>query len=234
MERLLEVLRTEYKYGIGQAEAYRLGFKLSQLLHPDIHNGCGGYLVRSLYFDTPDNTDFFEKLDGCELRRKLRLRIYSPNAPFAKLELKEKQGSLQRKRSLTLSRADAERLSVGDYEPLIKNGSPFALEIYGIMTQCCYQPKCIVEYDRRAFAEETNNIRITLDSGLRANEAELDLFSEKLLLYPVSEPDMVTLEVKYDNFLLSYIKDMVSTIDHTAISQSKYCAARNITLRKDI
>lgn len=234
MERLLEVLRAEYKYSIGCLEAEQLNLRLGQLLRPDPHNGFDGYLVRSLYFDTPDDSDFFDKLGGYEVRRKIRLRIYSPNSATAKLELKEKQGSLQRKRSLTLERKSAERLSVGDYEPLLNEGSPFALEMYGLMKRLFYQPVCIVEYDRRAFIADTNNTRITLDSGLRANGANFDLFSPNAMLYPVGETGSVTLEVKYNNFLLSYIKDAVSTADRIAVSQSKYCAARNITLRNNI
>lgn len=233
MEKLLEVLRAEYKYSVNFLEAAQLDSLLRQVLRPDIHNGSGGYLVRSLYFDTPDDADFFDKLDGCEVRRKVRLRIYSPQDTTAKLELKEKQGSLQRKRSLTLSRADAERLCAGDYAPLLENGTPFALEVYGRLRQFHYLPKCIVEYDRRAFLAEANDTRITLDSGLRASESNLDLFAARPLLYPVGEPGGVTLEVKYNNFLLSYIKDVVSLTNRTAVSQSKYCAARNVTLRKD-
>lgn len=233
MEKLLEVLRTEYKYGINSPEAAHLDFLLRQVLHPDIHNDFGGYLVRSLYFDTPDDADFFDKLGGYEIRQKVRLRIYSSQDTAVKLELKEKQGSLQRKRSLTLSRSDAERLCAGDYEPLLENGTPFALEMYGRMRQFSYLPKCIVEYDRRAYIAEANDTRITLDSGLRASESNLDLFAARPLLYPVGEPGVVTLEVKYNNFLLSYVKDLVSLADRTAVSQSKYCAARNVTLRKD-
>ena len=51
-----------------------------------------GYPIRSLYFDTPEDRDFHEKEDGIELRRKLRLRCYAPDAAFALLEMKQKQG----------------------------------------------------------------------------------------------------------------------------------------------
>lgn len=233
MEKLLEVLRSEYKYNITRLEAARMDSLLGQVLRPDIHNGPGGYLVRSLYFDTPDDTDFHDKLDGYETRRKIRLRIYNPQDTTAKLELKEKQGSQQRKRSLTLTRRDAQRLCAGDYAPLLENGAPFALEMYGRMRRFCYLPKCMVEYDRRAFLVEANDTRVALDSGLRAAEGNSELFAARPLLYPVGEPGAVTLEVKYNHFLLSYVKDLVSLANRTAVSQSKYCAARNVTLRKD-
>ena len=37
--------------------------------------GRDGYTIRSLYFDTLHDADYFEKLDGVQLRRKLRLRL---------------------------------------------------------------------------------------------------------------------------------------------------------------
>ena len=73
-------------------------------MHEDPHNGISGYPVRSLYFDTLDDRDFHEKAAGVELRRKLRLRSYDPAADFAMLEMKQKQGASQLKRSLRVTR----------------------------------------------------------------------------------------------------------------------------------
>ena len=229
-EWMLEVLRTEQKYPVSFLEAERMNALLGAVLHPDPHNGMNGYLVRSLYFDTPDNADYRDKEDGLELRRKLRLRIYGPDVQTAKLELKEKQGDDQRKRSLVLSREDAMALCAGDPDVLRKQDSEFALELYGRIRQQNYLPKCIVEYDRRAFVVAENDIRITLDSGLRANEANLDLFDPNLNCYPVGELGLVTMEVKFNRFLLSYVKDLVSLSNRTQASVSKYCAARVASL----
>ena len=110
-----EVLRKERKYLINLEQMYRDTHVLSQILHEDKHNCGSGYMIRSLYFDTPDDRDFHEKEDGIELRRKMRLRCYSPDADFAVLEMKQKQGDSQRKRSLRMSRTDAQRLIRGEY-----------------------------------------------------------------------------------------------------------------------
>ena len=75
----------------------RLSGQLAQVMIEDPHNGAEGYCVRSLYFDTLRDTDYEEKLDGLELRRKIRLRIYAPGDSFAMLEMKQKQGSRQKK-----------------------------------------------------------------------------------------------------------------------------------------
>ena len=105
-----DVLREEKKFLLNQAEALKLRNYLSNVVHTDSHNGPDGYPVRSLYFDSLSNRDFQEKEDGLELRRKFRLRVYSPDADFALFEMKQKQGPYQRKRSLRLSRREAQAL----------------------------------------------------------------------------------------------------------------------------
>lgn len=226
MAEILETLRTEKKYLLTPIEYRSMDHVLSACLREDRFNDGGGYLVRSLYFDTPDDTDYMEKVDGYEVRRKIRLRIYSAGDESAKLELKEKQGDLQRKRSLTVGREDAARLCRGEYSPLLSVNSEFAMELYGRMQQQMYRPKCIVEYDRKAFWIEENDIRVTLDSGLRATTANLDLFDPKLMLHPAGRLAATTLEVKYNRFLLSYVKDLISLPARAQTSVSKYCAAR--------
>lgn len=233
MAEILDVLRTEQKYRLNLQEMRKMEYVLEALLQTDAHSMGGSYLVRSLYFDTPDDRDFYEKLDGYENRKKIRLRVYSPGADRAKLELKEKQGSLQRKRSLTLDREQALRLSQGDYEVLVEEGSEFALELYGRMRELLYRPKCLVEYDRRAFTAYENDTRVTLDSNLRASECALELFAENPALYPVDPPGMGTMELKYNRFLLSYVKKAVSLPSYMQTSSSKYGAARDVLLGKE-
>lgn len=230
METLLSVLRMEKKYLLSLGEMFSLNHRLSLTLKGDEHNGADGYLVRSLYFDTIDDTDFNDKADGYEMRRKIRLRVYDPSGDTAKLELKEKQGNFQRKRSLLLGREQAQALCRGDYTPLRSINTEFSLELYSRMTQFLYEPKCIVEYDRKAYIVPENNIRITIDSNLRATEAIHDIFRTDVGAYPVGILQSATLEVKYSNFLLSYVKDLVSLSGRTQVSLSKYCAARTISM----
>lgn len=224
-----KVLRQEKKYLMAAEEALRLKAKLERVISADPHNGSEGYMVRSLYFDTLMDKDYQEKLAGAELRRKLRLRIYSPEDDFALLEIKQKQGAYQLKRSMKINREHAQLLAEGDYSPLTGYEEPFAWEVYGILNMSIYRPKTIVEYRRSAFVMKENSIRITFDSRIEATECSRDLFDRELLLCPVLEPWKVILEVKYDGFLLSYLKDILQTADKSELAVSKYCQARAIT-----
>ena len=231
MAELLDVLRTEQKYELNMQEMYLINARLSRILTGDAHNHHGGYMVRSLYFDTVNDDDFYDKLDGLEIRRKIRLRVYDPDAATAKLELKEKTGQNQRKRSLSLTREEAVKVQSGDYDVLLFKEDDFARELYSRMKQYCYRPKCIVQYSRTAYAESVNDTRVTLDRDLRATEADLNVFGKDIKLYPVGLTSSCTMEVKFNNFLLSYVKDAVSIADRTQLSASKYGMSRNYLIR---
>ena len=221
-----DVLRTERKFLLNMAEAKLLEARLNAVLHRDVHAGFDGYQVRSLYFDTADDQDYFEKAAGLELRRKLRLRIYSPQDTCAFLEMKQKQGAYQHKRSLKVTREDAQLLIRGDYSPLLHYKEPFAAECYGLMQTRFYRPVTIVEYNRIPFVVPENQTRITLDSRIQSTESSFDLFSDRLNMNPVMELSDTVLEVKFNGFLLSYVQDLLNAVEKAETSVSKYVLAR--------
>ena len=94
----------------------------------------------------------------------------------------------------------------------------------------CYRPKTVVEYRRQAYVARENHIRITLDSRIAATESNFDVFAERLPMYYVMDPFRLVLEVKYNGFLLSYIKDALDTVERPELSVSKYCLARGVSL----
>lgn len=221
-----KVLRQEKKFIVNNYEYYKAAFIFNQVMIPDEHNGLNGYMVRSLYFDTVDDKDFNEKKDGVSKRRKIRLRVYNPKDDFAFLEIKAKDGGYQEKRSLKISKNDALELIKGNYDVLVKYEEDFAKECYTIMKTEHYIPKTVVQYNRKAFIARENNIRLTFDSNIRANEVNFNIFDEDLLLYPVFTNSSIVFEVKYNGFLLSFIKDLMDNVNKSELSVSKYCLAR--------
>lgn len=220
------VLREEKKFLLDYSAFRSMDHKLGQCLAQDSHNGLWGYPIRSLYFDTVYDRDYFEKDAGLETRRKIRLRCYDPGADYAMLEMKQKQGVYQKKRSLRISREDAIAMTKGDYSPLLSYEEDFAAECYGLMLSRCYRPVTIVEYKRKAYIAKENKIRITFDSAIEATESCFDLFSPTLNMNPVLDPSAVVLEVKYNGFLLDYIRRMINCANRSELSVSKYVLAR--------
>jgi len=223
-----EVLRQEKKYVVSLDRYYYLSRQFSRTLKEDKHSSGDGYLVRSLYFDTIDDTDYEEKLSGVEVRRKIRLRNYGPGSTSAKLEMKQKQGQWQKKRSLTLDKQRAQRVIAGDYSALLELESNFADECFGIMSMRCYRPKTVISYTRKVFVAQENEIRITFDHHIKGTEANFDIFSPDLIENPIFDPYKVVLEVKYNGFLLSYIKDIIQSKDDSERAVSKYVYGRQL------
>ena len=217
-----QVLREEKKFLINIADFRQKSHLLEQALLQDAHNGIHGYRIRSLYFDTPYDRDFFEKQAGTELRRKVRLRIYDTEQTFAMLEMKQKQGEQQLKRSLKISREDAVRIIRGDLLPLLSYPDSFATELYAFMQIHAYRPVTVVEYRRKAFIAKENKIRITFDNQIVATESSFDLFDPNLNMNPVLDPYDVVMEVKFNGFLLGYIRELINSIDRSELSVSKY------------
>lgn len=229
MIRINEVLQQERKFLITIEDYYRLSQEFSKILQTDKHSKDDGYSIRSLYFDSLEDVDWQEKEDGVELRRKIRLRNYGSDCDFAMLEMKQKQGSNQKKRSLKMSREDARSLINGDMSILLRYPEDFAGECYARMNMNCYLPKTVIEYQRKAFVAKENNIRITFDHHIVGTESDFDIFSDKLLQNSLLDPSLVILEVKYNGFLLSYIKSLLNSVNGSELSASKYCLGRAIS-----
>lgn len=224
-----EVLREEKKFLISQDKMYLIWDKLAEVMHLDSHGDSEGYSIRSLYFDSLHNRDFTEKEDGIELRRKIRLRNYSPYSDFAMLEMKQKQGQYQKKRSLKLNKEDALELINADYSVLLKQNTDFANECFYMMNQFQYRPKAVVTYKRKAFVAKENSIRITFDHHLKGTESYYNIFDPNINENYIMDPYLAVMEVKFNGFLLSYIKDVIDMVDLPETSVSKYYKGRLIT-----
>lgn len=220
------VARTEKKYHISPITRTSLESMLAMNMQRDSFGASDGYLVRSLYFDSINNDDLQDKIDGLEMRKKIRIRCYDPAQEQVKLEMKQKQGAAQHKKSLWISRELAKQLISGKYDGLLDTGTKLGEELYSIMECGLYRPKCIVEYDRLAFTDDTNNTRVTIDTNVRVGSCEEDFFSYDPFLVPIMNDPI--LEVKYNGFLLSYIKNIVDQANTSEIAISKYVMCRQI------
>ena len=161
------VFRKEIKYLISRREAMILQQKLDGIMERDIHGENGRYFIRSQYYDSIDDQDLWDNLDGMYEKRKIRLRIYSLNDLSAKLEFKCKNGFDGVKYSLPVSREQALRMEQGDASFLLEYETELAMRLYLRITQGCYRPKTIIDYQRLAFAYPAGDVRITFDTDMQ-------------------------------------------------------------------
>jgi len=226
---MTEVLRQEKKYLVTLDQYYYLSRRFANILAEDSFSKGDGYDIRSLYFDTLDDKDYEEKISGVDVRRKIRLRSYGPHYQSAKLEMKQKQGILQKKRSLLLGKEWASQVIHGDYSALLMSHNNFAGECFALMNMQCYRPKAVVSYTRKVFVAPENEIRITFDHSIRGSESDFDIFSQNLVENLLFDPFMVIMEVKFNGFILSYIKDIIGEVNASELAVSKYCLGRKMT-----
>ncbi|MGL5378999.1 polyphosphate polymerase domain-containing protein [Clostridium sp.] len=223
---MVVVNRRELKYAISEVDYYRLNQTFKAILKEDKNNGEKGYTIRSLYFDSRMNDDYYAKMSGEEIRKKIRLRIYNTNTKWVKLEIKKKLNINQIKETVTITREDAISLINKDYSVLLKYKEDTARTIYNIMTIGQYEPVVLIDYDRVAYLHEENSIRVTFDSNIRSSETNFDMFSDNVPMAPIFDHYHTILEVKYDGELFCWISSVLNAPDVVYQSLSKYCSGR--------
>ena len=219
--------RHELKHRLSEAEARALARRLRLVLPCDAHGGERGYRVTSLYFDDPYDRALLEKVEGMGRREKFRLRRYGDDLERVWLERKAKTGGLGSKERCALTFEQARRLASGDGLALAEVDHPLARALLARMRSELLRPSVVVVYERLAFAYAPGNVRVTLDSRLRASPDPRALLAERPLLVPV-DPGGVTLEVKWDRFLPDVVAAAVQLAGRRHEAHSKYAACRGV------
>lgn len=227
--KTLSVSRKELKFLLSLKDRLYLLNCLNKLLTPDAYGGYNGYSVRSLYFDSCSNEDYFQKMNKTTHRKRIRLRIYSLEDKKVKFEMKRKSFGRQLKETISITREDAIEIMNMNYEVLLKyKNSPLAEYAYDVMTTSNYRPVSLVQYSRRAFTHKDFNTRITLDNNLIYTDFDHDLFSDKVNFKEALPKDQTILEVKYDRFLFSQIQDVLKNCNFVGPPPSKYATSRQL------
>ena len=219
-------LRHELKYFITPAEMTVLRGILTPVMQLDPNgNEHNEYHIRSLYFDTINDDALEEKIAGVGNRKKYRIRIYNFSDRVIKLECKSKYGDLISKQSVTIPRELADQLIAGDPEGLQRMRQPLFHDVYREMKTRLLRPAVIVDYVREAYIHNAEEVRVTFDKQLRTGLFSSDMFNKDLPTYPVFDDPVEILEVKYDEFLPSYIQSILSgiTAQRSAVSKYTWC-----------
>jgi SPX domain protein involved in polyphosphate accumulation len=223
-------LRHELKFYISQSEYYLLSHALDRVLDRDPNGSeeTNEYHIRSLYFDTFNNSALLDKLNGVRDRDKYRIRIYNLSDRLIRMECKTKVGSLISKRSIAIPRLLTEQLIAGDPTGLERTRSGLLQDVFREMTLHLLHPVVIVDYVREAYLHPAEEVRITFDKQLHTGLNSVDLFEPELPTISPFDHGEIILEVKYNQSLPPYIRDLLCTYVHNAQNSaiSKYCICR--------
>lgn len=217
--------RHECKHEISYGDMLAIRQRLRAVCGMDTHAAGGCYSVRSLYFDTPTDTALWEKQSGVSRREKFRIRYYNGDLSFIRLEKKSKAGGLGHKDSAVLSAGEAQAIVDGRLEWMLDSGRPLVQELYSKMRTQLLRPRTIVDYTREPFVYAPGNVRVTLDYDIRTGLGCTDfLRSDCVMIFAADAP--IILEVKWDTFLPSVIRDAVQLPDCRTEAFSKYALCR--------
>jgi len=226
MNKKNKVNRVENKFYVPSKYIDDLKFCLSKIMLEDKYNKSPrGYKITSLYFDSIDDRDLNEKLDGIIYREKYRIRIYDADNLYGKFEIKRKLNQTIEKISLELSEGDIHNIISGNYSAL-EQDPEFSYASYR-MQYYNYKPKTIVEYYRNAYYLPINNIRITIDSNLSNYGFKNDFFNLKSFKSnTLQNPGYEILEIKFNESIPKSILNILSAFPLRQSAISKYSLSR--------
>nr|WP_297705149.1 polyphosphate polymerase domain-containing protein [uncultured Butyrivibrio sp.] len=217
--------RHEIKHEVTAQDMIAIRQRLRAVATPDPHAIEGKYLIRSLYFDTPDDKALREKQAGVSRRQKFRIRYYNGDTSVIHLEKKSKASGLGTKVSASLSREEAQKIVDGDIDWMKESSNELIKELYSKMVSERLRPRTIVDYTREPFIYAPGNVRVTLDYNIRSGLNCIDFLNPDCITVPAAFGACV-MEVKWDNFLPEIIRDLVQLPHAKSGSFSKYEACR--------
>jgi hypothetical protein len=229
--------RHEFKYLVRSDACDEIAAFLSPHLELDKYSQGrpkDAYTVRSIYYDSPRFTCYYEKANGEKNRRKCRVRTHNQDESTAVfLECKQRRGGTYTKEKARLT--PNELASLRDCRGLDASAAEPA-SVLGQLLLCTdrwdYQPTSLVVYDRTAYVYpgQHETIRVTFDRNPRCClfpslddlRREDDLV---LLLY-----GWTILEVKFNDVVPRFLAQLVTRFSLERQACSKYAVGVSFLL----
>jgi len=227
-------VRLEYKYLVSDELMPGLRALILPFVEVDRYAAGtrGEYTVRSIYFDTPRLDFYHDKVDGLEVRKKLRIRGYNEYGrdDTVFLEIKRKHGAIVTKHrapvpyshvcDLLLSGAvEQYALASEEFPDTIESAGRFLFHLYSMPLL----PTVLIIYEREAYHSKINNdLRITFDKNLRSSLfPSLDgLFLESQIAHAMA--GYFTLEIKTCGGIPAWLRAAIGKFNLRPMAISKY------------
>jgi len=215
--------RFEVKYLLSPKELQKFANLADRWLCPDVFPE---YMVQSIYFDSPDFRFYEENQEGVDLRIKPRIRIYREKETLRLLkvfiELKYRFNRTIKKERTLIDLEHAVNLLNLKFEPICKGDSALSKFEY-LAKKFQLSPKANILYTRKAYWSDLfPGLRVTLDSALQGGLPgnSLDIPQGKNVFF--LDPAWKILEIKYNKKLPNKMLEMISGLDVSQQTISKY------------
>jgi len=217
--------RFEYKYCISALQYHALRAALHPYARPDaftLDAPQGRYLVRSLYFDSPDLHAYQEKVDGNCDRVKLRIRTYARDLTensVLRVEMKARKGVSVEKHGAFISAEQYKTFMQFGHWPA--TSEPVLLEFERYVHLKGLVPLILVEYRREGFiARAQGDLRFTIDHQVRSAHAN-SLFPSAPLFRPL-RLGAIIFEIKCNKSQPAWLRALVQAHGLRIMANSKF------------
>lgn len=232
--------RFEFKYLLNAQTRSRLEPELRDFMEIDPFcrdRPAQSYMVRSLYFDDPAFSDYYEKIDGLLNREKFRLRTYdAPGMAPCYLEIKGRRNHYSYKYRSPLDAHLQGLIAARRWSALAlaEGGSPVSQRFAATATRRHLLPQVVVEYVRHPYVSRRDyRFRATFDSDIRGFRSST-LDRSRVAGVPVLR-GLTVFEVKFEHALPVWFQRLIGTYELQRLSVSKYCrAAEALTLVRNL
>jgi len=228
-------LRYEFKYILDDDRRKKIEEELSHFMQLDpfverFENRK--YLVRSLYFDDPFYTFYYEKTDGLMHRQKFRIRTYSmeydETIPIM-LELKGRYNNFVYKHRTELKHDNESRHDVFELLESLDQGKPISKQFTYDRFRKRIKPIMLIDYQRRAFQSKYDyEFRITFDGELYGTQTT-NLFPDNKVHRRALIDGFTIMEVKFRKHVPPWFHRIMIKYQLNRVSISKYCTGMEST-----
>jgi len=127
MQEIDNLIRQEFKYYVSASVVTELRTYLKEIMEIDRNANTQNnqYTITSLYFDTPNEDDFEDKVDGLKSREKFRIRIYNHKDNLIKFESKKRVETAINKTSAIIPKGEVNQILDGNYKFLLESKNDF-------------------------------------------------------------------------------------------------------------
>lgn len=225
----LHFRRFEFKYLLPARLTDRLIPSLRHYMDWDPYALNGerkSYMVNSLYFDSRNFRNYYQKIDGLKKRKKFRIRYYGNELNSSTnvfLEYKRKDDMVVKKDRVMISWEEVNEVIKrnGKLKDIEKRDDDFARELKYDLISYGMKPKVWVGYWRKPLiGKNDSNIRVTFDYGLKAERCGGMVFkvAERKIF-----PEYLIMEIKYNRIMPWWLHDLIKKFQLQRGAHSKYC-----------
>jgi SPX domain protein involved in polyphosphate accumulation len=241
--------RLELKFLVDETSADRVRRQIEPYCVPDEHSreaahgrsGLSGYVIDSLYLDSPALAFHEAKERGDPDRVKLRVRTYSESSPGT-LEVKRRRANIIAKTRAVVPRELVEEAACGRVDlPAGASGLPFLDDFRCVLATAGAEPKLTIRYEREAYESVVDSYaRVTFDRKIKARRADgwtLNPDAHDWCEFdnhwgPAHRFPPVVLEIKCESQIPAWVVDIVRSNELLQTGFSKYSIGIELTNRE--